>query len=200
LSPDQIVTPRACSPSRRLLRPRSGSEKGVTSKTSKRAQVSDTSAGEPFAAAELFTTSLRLVAHEPAALIDVGLRFTHRVYEVGREHPLSRNLSLQRSTIYLPTSGSVAEIADRVRTVLPIYRCWPTRRSGYLAHRKTRLSKLQPGKVGIILELEPALEIKWRSAVPKAAIESLKAYIAGVPNRKPACNKCSNPPIQSPSR
>jgi Outer membrane efflux protein len=44
----------------------------------------------------------------------------------------------------IPAPGSVAEIADRVRTVLPIYRCSPTRRSGCLAHRKTRFPRLQP--------------------------------------------------------
>jgi hypothetical protein len=53
------------------------------------------------------------------------------------------NLQQNRLTS-IAAPGSVAEIADRVRTVLPVCRCSPTRRSGCLAHCKTRLPRLRP--------------------------------------------------------
>jgi hypothetical protein len=60
---------------------------------------------------------------------------------LSRVQMIAPNLQQNRLTS-TPAPGSVAEIADRVRTVLPVCRCSPTRRSSCLAHRKTRLPRL----------------------------------------------------------
>jgi hypothetical protein len=71
----------------------------------------------------------------------------------------------------------VAEIVDSARTVPPIYRCSQARRSGCLAHRKTRLPRLQPQSRALVSRSFPHFGFAVRNAREPKELKSLRICV-----------------------